>query len=294
MKRNRWIVVSIIVINICIIGTCIFLLMGEDRTAPEFRFQTSDYTYLKSDGESLLLQNIIAYDDRDGDITDRIVIEKLTENQDSNTVVVYYAVSDLAGNVAKVSRIFPMEPSDEVPEYVIAKQEETAETESGISGTKEADKTEETGSDQEDKSEDAAGGESEEPEDENGGGEQEDENGGEEQEDEDGGEEEDEEQEDERAEEEPPKPAKPVVDKSGYPVLTLKKKEVTIEAGTSPPWTELIETMRDDKDDYTALYYNLHISKFTAGKAGDYPVTLQAEDSDGNLSDPVTITVHVR
>ncbi len=278
MKRNRWIVVSMIVINICIIGTCIFLLMGEDRTAPEFSFQTSDYTYLRSDGESLLLQNIIAYDDRDGDITERIVIEKLTENQDSNTVVVYYAVSDLAGNVAKVSRIFPMEPSDEVPEYVIARQEETAETEGGISGIGEADKTEEeTGSDQEDETKDAAGGESEEPEDENGSEEQE-----------------DEEQEDERTEEEPPKPAKPVVDKSGYPVLTLKKKEVTIEAGTSPPWTELIETMRDDKDDYTTLYYNLHISKFTAGKAGDYPVTLQAEDSDGNLSDPVSITVHVR
>lgn len=278
LKRNRWIVICIIVINIFIICGCVFLLARQDNTAPEFRFQTSDYTYLKSDGEKPLLQNILAYDDQDGNITERIVIEKIVENQDNSTAVVYYAVSDMAGNVTKVSRIFPMEPSDEVPEYVAEQRAEAAESgadstagteeESGSEdGTAEKDQETEDGEDLTQETEEADG---------------------------------EAEEEDDRDEvkEEPetaePEQVKTAVDKSGYPVLTLKKKEVTIEAGTSPPWTELIETMRDDKDDYAALYYNLHISKFTSGKAGDYPVTLQAEDSDGNLSDPVTVTVHVR
>ena len=277
MKNQRWIVISIIIINILVIGLCVFLLMRQDRTAPEFGFQTSDYTYLKSDGEKLLLQDIIAYDNQDGDITDRIVIEKITENLNSNTVVVYYAVSDKAGNVAKVSRIFPMESSDEVPEYV-TEQQETEEdgTDNGI---------EETDTEQDDETSDEAGEESDVDD------ESEDDEQSDEVEEEEEREREDEEQ---QETEEEPEPEKPVVDKSSQPVLTLKKKEVTVEAGNTPPWTELIETLRDDKDDYTTLYYNLHISKFASGKVGDYSVTLQAEDSDGNLSDTATITVHVR
>lgn len=281
MKRNSWIVISIVVINIFIICGCLYLMMKEDNTAPEFRFQTSDYTYLRSDGEELLLQNIMAYDNQDGNITDRIVIEKIVENQDNSTVVVYYAVSDIAGNVAKVSRIFPMEPSDEVPEYVAELQEKTDAADSEASDGKEIEEGNEQADDdtkQDDEPEEAESREDEEdgePEDEA----EEDDNN--------------EEAKEEKQESEP-EPAKSSVDKSTHPVLTLRKKEVTIQEGTSPPWTELIETLRDDKDDYTTLYYNLHISKFTSAKAGDYPVTLQAEDSDGNLSDPVTVTVHVR
>ena len=81
---------------------------------------------------------------------------------------------------------------------------------------------------------------------------------------------------------------------SSAPVLTLREQEVTIEAGTSPPWTELIEILRDDKDDYTTLYYNLSVSRFNRNQPGDYPVTLYTEDSDGNRSGTVTILVHVK
>lgn len=283
MKNQRWIVISIIIINILVIGLCVFLLIRQDRTAPEFAFQTSDYTYLRSDGEKLLLQDIIAGDNQDGDVTDRIVIEKITENPDSSTVVVYYAVSDKAGNVAKASRIFPMESSDEVPEY-IAEQQKTEEdgagngkalTDAGQGG----ETPEEEGKKPDEDDDSLEGREASEA-----AGEEEDEERGQEEED----------RQENRAEEEEPEQAGPVADKSSHPVLTLKKKEVTIEAGSNPPWTELIETLRDDKDDYTTLYYNLHISKFASGKAGDYPVTLQAEDSDGNLSDTAAITVHVR
>lgn len=283
MKRNGWIVISIIVVNIFIICGCFFLMAQEDNTPPEFRFQTSDYTYLKSDGEDLLLNSIIAFDNKDGNITERIVIEKIVENKDNSTAVVYYAVSDMAGNVTKVSRIFPMESSDEVPEYVTEQQEETNTEENQTGKTAEAEETGEIN-----------GQENGEPETDS---ETEDNVENQAQEEEADAESDDEEEDDEeaKAEEEPETvPAAQTVDKSGYPVLTIKKSEVTIQEGTSPPWTELIETLRDDKDDYTTLYYNLHISKFTSAKEGDYPVTLQAEDSDGNLSDSVTIMVHVR
>lgn len=52
-----------------------------------------------------LLEGITAYDSKAGDVTDRIVLEKLIERREDNIVVVFYAVSDRTGNVAKASRV---------------------------------------------------------------------------------------------------------------------------------------------------------------------------------------------
>ncbi len=78
-----------------------------DRVAPEMRFVAMDLTYTADTEEKDLMSGVMAYDDRDGDITDRIVIEKTILNEESSTAVVYYAVSDLSGNVTKQSRVFP-------------------------------------------------------------------------------------------------------------------------------------------------------------------------------------------
>jgi len=78
-----------------------------DRTAPEMRFVAMDLTYDADTQEKDLLNGVMAYDGKDGDITDRIVVEKTIINEESSSAVVYYAVSDLSGNVTKQSRVFP-------------------------------------------------------------------------------------------------------------------------------------------------------------------------------------------
>ncbi|MCM1173549.1 MAG: DUF5011 domain-containing protein [Blautia sp.] len=106
MKQSRILVISVIAVDLILAAVCMAAYLGEDRVRPEFRFQTDEYIYAYGDREEKLLGSIMAYDDRDGDITDRIVIEKITENHENSTIVVYYAVSDSAGNVAKISRVF--------------------------------------------------------------------------------------------------------------------------------------------------------------------------------------------
>ena len=59
-----------------------------------------------------LIVGINAYDAKDGDITDRIVVEKVVLNKDAETAVVYYAVADHSGNVTKQSRVFPANIAD--------------------------------------------------------------------------------------------------------------------------------------------------------------------------------------
>lgn len=297
MKQSRILVTAVIVADLVLAVVCMIAYIGEDRRCPEFRFRTDEYIYTGGEGEDKLLENITAYDDRDGDISDRIVIEKITENHEASTIVVYYAVSDSAGNVAKISRVFVADfreqeayggegpggtPEDMALAMEKAPEMEGAGEDGSPGGTEEGGGTDEGASG----GMDGTGEGSETGEDASGGTDGEGAEGNAEQEPL------------AAAEPEAQEPAAeaeaPEEDRSGYPVLTLRTDEVTIAAGTSPPWTEIIETLRDDKDDYATLYYNLSVSRFNRNQAGDYPVSLYTEDSDGNRSGTVTVTVHVR
>ncbi len=97
-------------------GVLIFLIVvaygRSDRIAPEFRFSALNMVYDSRTTDSDLITGIAAYDAKDGDLTDRIVVEKVVLNRDKETAVVYYAVADYSGNVTKQSRVFPANISD--------------------------------------------------------------------------------------------------------------------------------------------------------------------------------------
>ena len=78
-----------------------------DRIAPEFRFSALDMVYDSETKDDELKVGVNAYDTRDGDLTSRIVVEKVVLNREAETAVVYYAVADHSGNVTKQSRVFP-------------------------------------------------------------------------------------------------------------------------------------------------------------------------------------------
>ena len=83
-----------------------------DRVGPEFRFSALNLIYDSETKESDLITGINAYDTRDGDMTSRIVVEKVVLNRDAETAVVYYAVADYSGNVTKQSRVFAADIED--------------------------------------------------------------------------------------------------------------------------------------------------------------------------------------
>ncbi len=83
-----------------------------DRVPPEMRFVAMDLVYNSNTAEADLLKGVMAYDSVDGDITNRIVVEKTILDEEEATAVVYYAVSDMSGNVSKQSRVFPADLAD--------------------------------------------------------------------------------------------------------------------------------------------------------------------------------------
>lgn len=311
MKHSKIIAIVFTAVNIILIAVCGIFFFRADRTKPEFKFQVSDFIYREGTGTKELLENITASDREDGDVTDRIVVEKIVRSSQENSVVVFYAVSDKAGNVAKISRAFPAEPDQKDIEAA-----ETDRSTDAVGGEEDPQASPEDGgaipgADTEDASGEETGENADGTEEHNAG-----ETGRE-----NGREVMDAGPEDEKADEtqteggdvrpepaqgseadagqnrpEPAQnpPADEGEDKGKAPVLTLKNPEVTIPVGTAPAWVDVIGSLSDDRDSYETLFYNLSVSKFDVNKAGTYKVALTTKDSDGNKSDAVTLTIHVK
>lgn len=284
MKRDKIIGIVFMGINIILLLLCIVFYIRTDKTEPKFMIQVADVVYVPGTDNTALFEGISANDDRDGDVTERIVLEKIVENREENMAVAYFAVSDKAGNIAKFSKLFRAE----FPEETTANPEmlETGVLDSTgmepAADSSEAAEQEMTQEKTDEDNEESTG---------------EDENGDEETSDTEEGNtgEEDGIEEENDTETEPvteQQPAEPV--NTGAPELVLGSSEVTVEAGANVPWVNIITTMRDDKDNYETLYYNLHVSQYNRNKPGTYPVTVYVEDSDGNQSQHLPFTIIVR
>lgn len=117
---RKLLVIGLIFLNIALIVICGFFYMQKDRQKPGISFSANDVVYTRDMDQNLLMEGVSATDNKDGNITNRIVIEKILENEKKSTAVVYYAVCDYSGNVNKASREF-------VAEYP-AKEEDSEKT----------------------------------------------------------------------------------------------------------------------------------------------------------------------
>lgn len=272
MKQNRVIGIIFTVFNIILIVVCAVFYFKTDRTAPKFDVHAADITYISGMDQSRLLEGISAYDAVDGDVTSRIVIEKIIVNNEEQKIVVFYAVSDQAGNVAKFSKVFPaMLSAEEIDSLGTAGYVEDLEVTNLSQVTTPIDNETPTPSPSTsfspaptpeptatpsptptpEPTPDASPQEVQAP------------------------------------------PAAPAVDESA-PVLSLKMGEVKTAVGVAPAWVDIIQTLRDDEDSYETLFNNLSVSKYDVNKAGTYHVTLVTEDSDGNKSQTVPCTIIVQ
>ena len=78
--------------------------INTDMTPPEITVGTETIQTSVAAPRSTLLRGVTAADDRDGDVTDSLVVESINALDSSGTVQVTFAAFDQAGNVAKGSR----------------------------------------------------------------------------------------------------------------------------------------------------------------------------------------------
>lgn len=334
MKKGKWIGIVLAVVNVALIMACVVLYLGEDRKKPRFEFQASDVVYREGMDISGLLEGISAFDQEDGDVTDRIVVEKWIENREENLVIVFYAVTDKAGNVAKCSRECPAvfaggteedDLADIQGEWMVQsgfwKELEGGGDTGGDGGETEGEGTEkeetgEKGSEGGKDGEEEYAGEADrgnenglkEAEEEGKGRERPVENGRATDPDTDRGNAEADtdqgnaEADTEREDAEEPQNQEEAGTAEGDgggsasapPVLSLNVSEIRTSVGIAPAWVEVIGSLSDDVDSYETLFRNLEVSKYNINQAGTYQVTVSTKDSDGNRSQAVPLTIIVK
>lgn len=287
-ERTYGIVLGIL--NIVLLVVCGVLFMGKDKNAPEIVLSKADFVYAAETKEEVLFEGVTAVDAEDGELTDLVVIEKIVTDEEKETATITYGVADRAGNVGKATCTVAMEVPEEV--LVFENSSETEEIGIDIDGEGSEDVLQESGGSEED-------AESEEPdsEEENADGEEDTES------------EEDAESEDEEAQEdaEEEREALPTAGEAANrtqtvtsrqnperPSMAFRTQEVTVKAGQTPAWVQLIEGLYDDKDNYETLLKSLQVKgNYEKDKAGTYSVTVTVTDADGNESNayPMKIVV---
>ena len=297
---GKWAVVFT-VLNIILIVVCVVLLLGRDRKAPAISFSQNDLIYYSGIDNEKLLQGVTAMDAKDGDVSDRIVVEKIVQNKNENRAVVYYAVTDLDGNAAKASRAFEavnestgnamkdigMAGFDGDMDEALSNETEGMTPEIGGNEEMQENVGDMQGEQGEDAQEESSPSMSPSPSasptpdaEERRRKEQE--------------EADRQAEEEQRQQEEARRKAEEEAAKAGNPKIILKNTTVNTTAGQLPAWIDVIGSFQDDKDGYESLFKNLKSSKYDVNAKGDHAVTLTTTDSDGNVSDPVSVTVHVK
>lgn len=251
---------------IALAGAGYMTYKNQDRTAPEIKVdQSKKIAYTEGEDYGKLLEGVTAQDDKDGDLTGEVFVEKVVAVSKKKAVV-YYGVTDKAKNVGTASREVTYqaaEDSDATEETVqdTASEDTTQKTdEKSEKKTKKKSKKAKAKKTAEEKkaeetAQDAAAA--------------------------------DQQSADQQSEALQPNGTRPA--------MKLVEEAKTIARGTSFNALNEVTDAVDDKDDRDTLFRGLHIDgNYNVNQAGTYTLQYYVQDSDGNTSDPITFTLTVQ
>lgn len=107
MRKRKRIWLLIIALILCIAGFAAYIVwdrMNTDNTPPQITMDAQEIQVSVVEPTSKLLEGVTAYDDRDGDVTDSIVVESVYGMTSDNRVTVTYSAFDSSNNVTKAQR----------------------------------------------------------------------------------------------------------------------------------------------------------------------------------------------
>ena len=108
MKKRQWIYVALILLCAAVfVGYRAVNQLRADTEPPQISF-SGPLSISVSDGEAAMFQGVTAKDDRDGNVTDSLVVESVRLLDHTGRANVIYAAFDKSGNVAKAEREFDL------------------------------------------------------------------------------------------------------------------------------------------------------------------------------------------
>lgn len=105
MKKIRICSVILFLFSVAVFGVYLYYAKAtSDTIAPVVTCETEEMTVSVFTKEAELLAGVTAQDDRSGDVSDTLVIEKISAFTGENTRIVTYAAIDEKGNVGRCQR----------------------------------------------------------------------------------------------------------------------------------------------------------------------------------------------
>lgn len=251
---------------IALAGAGYMTYKNQDRTAPKIKVDQSEkIAYTEGEDYGKLLEGVTAQDDKDGDLTSEVFVEKVVVVSKKKAVV-YYGVTDKAKNVGTASREVTYqaaEDSDAAEETVqdtasedtTQKMDEKSEKKTKKKSKKAKAKKTAEEKKAEETVQDAATADQQSADQQSG-----------------------------------------TLQPNGTrPAMKLAGEAKMIARGTSFNALNEVTDAVDDKDDRDTLFRGLHIDgNYNVNQAGTYTLQYYVQDSDGNTSDPITFTLTVQ
>lgn len=139
MGLRKKVAVALGIVAVAAVGFCIYIQAGTDTKAPEITFGEELTLVTDDTTKEMLLADVKAVDNQDGDISAQVIVGEQTVKDD--TMEIIYIVADSAGNVASKIRVVPYEGNAGVPETEEVTGEGSSEEET-VEETEEIEETE--------------------------------------------------------------------------------------------------------------------------------------------------------
>lgn len=242
------------VVTALLFSALIYIVMGEDRTAPVITQDNKNMTYTEGEDLNFLLSGVKARDDVDGDVTSSVIVGDVVAMADKTAAKVTYLAKDSSNNVGELEVLVP---------YAQTTQTAEGKADSMKAGGIKAEGAKAEGI----KTEGVKTG---------------------------GMKAEDIKTEGMKAEDIKTEDIKTEGLQDGAPVIVLTAKEAEVKVRGKFHPEEYIKDIKDDKDSVEALLKNITVTgEYDLNKQGTYVLLFTAKDSDGNQSEEVPLILKV-
>lgn len=116
LRRFAILIFAIAVVEFAFFG--IYRHMTEDRQGPVLKVDQDELVCSVEDGDKELLEGVTARDDHDGDVTDRVMVENISNFTGDGKRIVTYVVSDSSNHVSRATRTISYKDYDK-PQFEV-------------------------------------------------------------------------------------------------------------------------------------------------------------------------------
>lgn len=102
-----------LVLCVALLAVCILLYQKMDNEAPEISVPDTQITYTEGDPEETLLEDVTAFDKKDGDVSDSLQVEAIRTLEGNDKAIVVYVAKDKSNNIATENRTIDYIAKDE-------------------------------------------------------------------------------------------------------------------------------------------------------------------------------------